>query len=709
MKRCSTHAILIFIVALFFFSPGIYAGSPLDVRSRLTLEKDKFIDTRRLSSQQDAATADPTHYPLLFEFNSDQAIEELLSLGGKVYYTRSNMALGCIPKEHIDEFVRLPYISRLSLSRKASASVDRARAVTGVDAVHQGTDRIHGYDGTGVVTGFCDIGFDPAHPAFRGRVGMMSKYSEYWAQRRLYAPGMSIHTSGAALEIDTVTETHASHVANIMAGGYRGNPYYGVAPGADIAATTSMTSTMGLLCGIEDVIAYAKEVGKPAVVNLSMSSYLGPHDGTDITNRYLDLLGQEAIIVFSAGNNGNKDATLSHTFSETAPMAGSMFESLHTWTGHNVNGALDIWSADNRPFDIQLVVWDQTDKKIIYESPWFHPEDYPDMAGNYTVSVSDNDVWRQTFRHGFMSLSFGIDPGNNRFNAAIDFDYDPIADLPVEGREWARCVAGWRARSSQDVSIDAYTDGIDSYMRWYGMPGQMNGNADFSVNDMGCNRHTVCVGSWNSRNSFPALGGGMHKLDFDENISTWWSSYGTLRDGRVLPHFCAPGNYLVSAMNSAYHDLYPDERPMTASATVGGKTYYWYGECGTSMAAPMTAGCIALWLQADPELTVGDVIDVATRTARRDFTDIDSPHWGAGALDAAAGLRLIIDRAGIDNVTNPFVISVTDRVITVTRGSEPVPFTVHDISGRRQNASSQLAPGIYIVRAEGHTAKILID
>ncbi|MDO5395694.1 MAG: S8 family serine peptidase, partial [Bacteroidales bacterium] len=255
MKRCPTRAIIIFIVAFFSFSPDTYAGSPLDVRTRLTLEKDK--NSRRLSSQQDAPDADPTHYPLLFEFNSDQAIEELLSLGGKVYYTRNNMALGCIPKEHIDEFVRLPYISRLSLSRKASASVDRARAVTGVDAVHQGTDRIHGYDGTGVVTGFCDIGFDPNHPAFHGRVGMMSKYSEYWAQRRLYAPGMSIHTSGAALEIDTVTETHASHVANIMAGGYRGNPYYGVAPGADIAATTSMTSTMGLLCGIEDVIAYA--------------------------------------------------------------------------------------------------------------------------------------------------------------------------------------------------------------------------------------------------------------------------------------------------------------------------------------------------------------------------------------------------------------------------------------------------------------------
>ena len=123
------------------------------------------------------------------------------------------------------------------------------------------------------------------------------------------------------------------------------------------------------------------------------------------------------------------------------------------------------------------------------------------------------------------------------------------------------------------------------------------------------------------------------------------------------------------------------------------------------MASPMAAGVFALWLQADPTLTVSEIRDIAMLTANRNFADIADPHWGAsGALDAVAGLRTVIDRAGIDNVTNPLIISVNaDRTLSVTLGSEPVPFAVHDLQGRPLPTSAPLHPGFYILPAAGHT------
>ena len=40
-----------------------------------------------------------------------------------------------------------------------------------------------------------------------------------------------------------------------------------------------------------------------------------------------------------------------------------------------------------------------------------------------------------------------------------------------------------------------------------------------------------------------------------------------------------------------------------ADAQIAGRTNYWGVMSGTSMAAPVVSGIMALWLQADPALT----------------------------------------------------------------------------------------------------------
>ncbi len=114
---------------------------------------------------------------------------------------------------------------------------------------------------------------------------------------------------------DNPEEYHATHVCGILAGNGAGTPYSGIACDADIVVTVSTLTEVGLLAGVEDIIDYAKEVGKPAVINISVGSYTGPHDGSSLFSQYLDMCAEDAIIVLSFCNKGTHRNSFIHRFS----------------------------------------------------------------------------------------------------------------------------------------------------------------------------------------------------------------------------------------------------------------------------------------------------------------------------------------------------------------------------------------------------------
>ena len=110
---------------------------------------------------------------------------------------------------------------------------------------------------------------------------------------------------------------------------------------------------------------------------------------------------------------------------------------------------------------------------------------------------------------------------------------------------------------------------------------------------------------------------------------------------------------------------------------------YPYGAMsGTSMSCPTVSGIIALWLQADPTLTLDEIKEVLAATSRNDeFTAASPIKWGYGKIDAAAGIEYIKGMTSISTVShdNPKVDSNL----------------WFDITGRSYN-SKPTAPGIYI-------------
>ena len=54
------------------------------------------------------------------------------------------------------------------------------------------------------------------------------------------------------------------------------------------------SSNVNITDGIQYCFDYAESVGKPCVVNISLGSHLGPHDGTSDTDRALALRATRA-------------------------------------------------------------------------------------------------------------------------------------------------------------------------------------------------------------------------------------------------------------------------------------------------------------------------------------------------------------------------------------------------------------------------------
>ena len=138
------------------------------------------------------------------------------------------------------------------------------------------------------------------------------------------------------------------------------------------------------------------------------------------------------------------------------------------------------------------------------------------------------------------------------------------------------------------------------------------------------------------------------------------------------------------------------------------------------MACPVAAGVIALWLQANPNLTRDDIMGVLQRTSRHPEEDMDYPNnkYGYGEIDAYRGLLDILGITAIKEISqhephdariwasNDLLHIVFDKVPT-----RPISVTIYTTGGTRVYQSSintkqsdvtlplpTLSKGIYVVQ-----------
>lgn len=632
--------------------------------------------------------------------DSSRPFSMLRSLGVEINSEFDGFITAQVPVDRLSEVSMLPGVTDVEISSRLQLCTDSTMSATHVNSVLNGMSSglPMSYDGSGVIVGVIDVGFDYQHLAFRSssdptksrivRVydtrGKTGKPAYYNGSLRL--PG-SVYMDDQiyTLSTDNATGTHGTHTASIAAGTHI-NGYGGMAPGADIVLCAvsvldgSMSAVEVANC-VRYIDSYADSVGKPCVMSMSVSTLNGQHDGQDYLSRAIcQTMGPGRIFVISAGNNAGRNyythklASLDNPINLLYKSKTSLGDSTYYYRG--LLG--DIWMrSPNANNYFKVHVLDQFTGRIVWESQ--------ELSGKTRIEASELAGYFDCYESGDTVGYIKIDPEYSSYGKKYHLELS-IHNLinhvysTVNGVRTGRYALGMSVYPRKDTPcvIDAWTcntgtgfgstyypvktlDGT-SISGFYSAPSDSCCIGTYAVGDS-----TISVGAYAARNSYYSLSLG--NLVTDNNVTLGqiasFSSYqaaGVGPTGKALPDICAPGIHVVAA-GSRYSSLARNSR----STVMNVDGNYWFEMSGTSMAAPTVAGIIALWLQADPNLSVADVKEVLAQTAQHDrFTS--QPQFGPnGKIDALAGLQYVLKNKGyiVGDVNHSGEIDIIDVVALI--------------------------------------------
>ena len=565
-----------------------------------------------------------------------------------------------IPFENFEYWTKHAEVIAMDMDQPAMAHLDSARRVTFVDSAHFGLGLPNSFNGNGVVVGVIDAGFDYSHPAFYDTSYQAYRVRKVWEQKTVGNPppefgyGALFGDSGSILTkaFDINDGTHGTHVAGIAGGSGIGSPanfprrYRGVAylsdlvfvaiyPTAEYWLNTGMAD---MLDGIKYTFDYAESQGKSAVANLSWGCPLGPRDGSSLFSQACNnITGPGKIFVVSGGNNGQNNIHLSKSFTSSDTIAHTFltFPSSLTIKRNQV----DIWGDTGKIFKVQFSLYSGNNK--LTQTQWVEldgqtRELFLKGSNGDTVFITSTGVAEEFNMKPHMLLQF-LSRINDR--------------LCISVQSQSGTINMWQG-------IVVKTSGHYGTFTRYIYNWALNGDALQTTGDLVSTKSAIAVAAFNSKVSFVNLAGQTQSYaGYQRGRLSLFSSKGPTTDGRVKPDVSAPGLALASSVSS-YDPTYGNQGNNSSSvvarylSTQNGRSFPYAMAAGTSMAAPMTSGIVALLLQQYPELSPQELMSWFSETCITDnFTGIIPPggnsSWGLGKINTMGLLRKAIQITGI--------------------------------------------------------------
>ena len=498
-----------------------------------------------------------------------------------------------------------PFASASSVV-SAKPELDLSVPDTGADVLHQ-----KGVTGRGVIVGVVDTGVDCLHEDFRvdnhPDDGIPEESTRFLAifdetTNTEYGPShieqfIRNGTPCPTTDDDLIAPGHGTQVMGIAAGdgSSSGFHYIGMAPDADLIAVKSTLTDAGILEGVRYI--FERAGNRPVVVNLSLGTQKGPHDGTSNLDRGLDaLVGTPGhAIVVAAGNQGDERIH-----------AGGTIE-----YGQKQSFEINI-DPQKVPSELGLDFWydSQLRLNIYIVSP----------MGNRVGPVPTGQLHTETTPEGGVRIdnaSAGLSPNNGANHMEIVIFGSPLA---VASGTWRVEVEDTEEHGGR---FDAWSLDIPFT--------STNADFDFTIGSPGAAQRLITVGSHVTRDHWQSEKGDFFRFPAENRVGqiATFSSHGPTRDGRLKPDLTAPGVAIITPLaESARGLLSPDFITLDHKHTVSR---------GTSFSSPHVAGAIALLFQQEPTLTQSQIKDRLSQLARNDNFTGQTPNaiWGAGKLSVA--------------------------------------------------------------------------
>ena len=629
-----------------------------------------------------------------FVETSDERV--LADYGCKTYARLGDISIATIPLSQVEALATHPAVSRIEASPSAHTLMDTVPKLTNLLPVWQQTSQHAAFTGKGVVVGVMDVGFDLTHPNFYDTAAERCRIGAFWDQ---LAPngdedsalpvGREFVGTEAVLAqryaTDSPTQYHGTHTLGIATGSGYDTPYRGVAFDSDICLVANAVSSDTLYIKPEDyskytsatdalgfkyLFDYADRQGKPCVASFSegYTPYLDEEDR--LYNEALEqLTGPGHIIVASAGNE-----SLNTTYAEKpadAEAAGAFVDASKQAARYKLKAdgpmamVLYAYGDDATITHTRRIMSD--DKRMAGEDDELHDTLFID---NDTLAISISR-YASEFEEGVTMYLLELAANKNLS------DLPPLA-LVAEGlgthvEIYGNSSSKLTKRHSTDARWDAAAQG-------------------HNILAPGCLPSVICVGATSYRTYYTDAEGKRHNVRYGEN-GQWatYSSTGPAMNGLNKPDVAAPGTNVNSSHNSVYLEQHPTQTgPCIAYSLFNERQYPWRNDTGTSMATPVAAGTIALWLEANPQLTRDDIMGVLSRTCRQPEADLTYPNgrYGYGEIDAYRGLLDVLGITGIKEISQTQAKGVSVwaeggqlHLLFDQQPTKPLSLTIYSTSG----------------------------
>lgn len=610
-----------------------------------------------------------------------------------------------IPAEYLDRVCSLEEVKLVEVSGVAKECSNMARSSVFAEDVLQGTNLSTPYTGKGIIVGVIDSGIDFNHPAFKDPATGKTRIVEAITFEGGTLKKRTSEEDIAKLTAASTSSCHGTHTSNLAAGSQvDGNGMNGMAPEADLILCDLGDSKYEshMLQAIREIISFADKEGKPVVINLSLG--IIPMNFLTTNNNNVATALKEItdngtkkgqIIVISSGNNAAQSTSVINTLGEPNML------------GYNLMTILNGSS----------VMYDNKYNVVAYSSGidgFFYADDDKNFTVDYMVvnvktgelfSLSEKPLYSTgNTKLSQLTTSSSKDTATQRFYRNISKTGSYLFHEP--DLALALCIKGNEGQTIRMMNSSYSFVGNETYPT---LTVFTEGTRDISINPYVITDGVISVGAYNDRCRFTGFNGTEYKTHsystrYPEKSISYFSGYAVDDYNIAHPDVLAPGAFICSAAN-IYDTNYFNNFELKGTSTVDGSQrnidyyvtnytkpadgeslpYAYVQLTGTSQSSPIVAGIVALWLQANPELTVADVKDVIKATSINDeyttnaslIPSRNTVQAGNGKINAYEGLKYIL---GEDTY-------IANAGITETNTTEGSSY-IYNVLGQRVNGNA---------------------